>query len=171
MLRLDWRRGAFLSYIYPGAFGRLVGFWSACVLATFAYTGVEMIGIAAHEMERQRETIPHAVRRVSHRIVFYYVGAVFVLGLNVSVQDKLLQQSALTGDASGFFLMVQRAGLMKLPSVINTGAFITVLSITNSCLYLTVLPLNFRLMDYRAALYMHFQESDKHQRYFRKNFG
>src|SRR5271154_3746623 len=93
VLIIDWGEGAFIEYIYSGAFGRLVGFWLCCCQATFAYSGVEMIGIAAHETERQRETLPHAVRRISHRIIFYYVGAIFVLGLNVSVRDQILAEN------------------------------------------------------------------------------
>lgn len=130
-----------------------------------------MIGIAAHEAERQRDTIPRAVRRVSQRIVLYYVGAVFVLGLNVSVRDQLLQQSAFAGNArGGFVLMVHRAGLKILPSVVNAGALVAVLSIANSDLYLTVLGSNLPLTD-RAELYTRSEENVKRPKYFRKSFG
>lgn len=142
-LTVDWSHGALLSYIYPGEFGQLVGLWSCCVVATFAYTGVEMIGIAAHEVERVRQTIPRTVRRVSHRIVIYYVGAVFALGLNVSVEDELLKSSALSGTSSGFLLMCRRAGIRILPHVINAGALVAVMSIANADLYLTVKSLSF----------------------------
>src|SRR5208282_1811923 len=140
LLNIDWSEGAFISYIYKGAFGRLVGFWLCCCQATFAYTGVEMIGIAADETERQRETLPRAVRRVAHRIVFYYVGAVFVLGLNVSVKDPILAEDVLNNySSSPFILMVQRAGIRGLPSVINAVALIAALSVANANLYMAVL--------------------------------
>lgn len=139
-LIVDWKEGAFISYIFTGAFGRLVGFWLCCCQATFSYTGVEMIGIAADETERQRDTLPHAVRRVSYRIIFYYVGAVFVLGLNVSVLDPILKENVLNSyKKSPFVLMVQRAGIQGLPSVINAVALIAALSVANINLYMSVL--------------------------------
>jgi yeast amino acid transporter len=98
-----------------------------------------MIGIAAHETERQRETLPRAVRRVSHRIIFYYVGAVFVLGLNVSSQDAILKEHVLSGSTSSpFILLLQRAGIRGLPSVINAVALIAALSVANINLYMAV---------------------------------
>lgn len=164
-LTADWNQGAFISYIYPGAFGQLTGLWSCCVVATFAYTGVEMIGIAAHEVERQRETIPRAVRRVSKRIVIYYVGAVFALGLNVSVQDPLLKESVYAGNASVFILMIRRAGLPALASVMNAGALIAVLSIANADLYLTVLTLPIPTnIDIRAEHYTHLLGNTKRRK-------
>jgi len=142
LLTKDWNQGAFLSYIFNGAFGRLVGFWSCCCGATFAYLGVEMIGVAAHETVRQRETLPRAVRRISYRIVFYYVGAVLVLSLNVSVQDPVLKEHVLNGSSvSPFIIMIQRAGIPGLPSVINAVAFIAALSVANINLYMAVYTL------------------------------
>jgi amino acid transporter len=75
---------------YSAAFERLVAFWQGCCQAAFSYVGIEMIGIAANETKKPHDNLPLAVRRVSSRIFFYYVGAIFVLGLNVSVLDLVL---------------------------------------------------------------------------------
>jgi amino acid permease len=80
-----------LADTFDGGFGRLVGFWQCCCQATFSYLGVEMIGIAANETKNPRDHLPPAVRGVSYHIFFYYVGAIFVLGLNVSVVDPILK--------------------------------------------------------------------------------
>lgn len=118
-----------------------MGFWYCCCSATFAYLGVEMIGVAAHETVRQRETLPRAVRRISYRVIFYYVGAALVLGLNVSVQDPILKEHVLNGSSvSPFVIMIRRAGIRGLPSVINAAAFIAALSVANINLYMAVQP-------------------------------
>src|SRR5579862_2073148 len=136
---VDWREGAFRDYVLTGASGRLVGFWACCCQATFSYVGTELIGIAADETERQRETLPKAVRRVSYRLSFYYVGAVVVLGLNVSSTDPVLANSLTTSSYfSPFILMVERAGIPGLAHVINAVALIAVLSVANANLYVSV---------------------------------
>src|SRR5881394_3196258 len=92
ILYIDWKTGlAFRTLYVDGNLGRLVGFWAACCKAIVSYLGVEIIGIIAEETERQRETLPHGVRRVAIRSILYHVGAVFVLGLNVSANDPLLE--------------------------------------------------------------------------------
>jgi len=138
----DWGQGAFLSYIFGGGFGRLVAFWMCCCQATFSYSGVEMVGVAAHETNDPHKTLPATVRRVSYRIFFYYVGAILVLGLNVSAQDVILEDRVDSGAfISPFILMVQRAGINILPNIINAGALIAALSVTNIDLYMSVFML------------------------------
>lgn len=109
--------------------------------------------MAAMETERPRETLPHAVRRVSYRIVLYYVGAIFVLGLNVSARDPILAADVLsTGGtfASPFVLMVQRAGIRGLGSLINAVALIAALSVATANLYVSVQSPLFPSLIYRA---------------------
>ena len=114
-----------------------MGFWFACCQAIFGYIGVEIIGIVAEETERPRETLPHAVRRVSYRVIFYYVGAILVLGLNVSVNDPLLADIVLRGLSSPFALMMERAGL-PLKNFVQAAALIASLSVANTRLYICV---------------------------------
>jgi amino acid transporter len=137
----DWQQGPFVDYLEGGHWGQFLGFWKCCCSALFAYQGVEIIGLAAAETGRPRDTLPHAVRRVSHRIIFYYVGAIFVLGLNVSAKDPILAfevTSAARGFTSPFGLMVQRAGIPKLVNLINAVALIASVSVANANLYVAV---------------------------------
>jgi L-asparagine transporter-like permease len=48
------------SFLISGAAGRLLGVWNACSVAFSAYVGTELLGIAADETDRQRETIPRS---------------------------------------------------------------------------------------------------------------
>ena len=115
-----------------------MGFWFACSQAVYAYMGVEIIGIVAEETERPRHTLPHAVRRVSYRITFYYVGALLVLGLNVSVNDPILADVVKSRDLfSPFALMMERAGL-PLKHFVYAAALIASLSVANTRLYLCI---------------------------------
>ena len=119
-----------------------MAFWECSCRAIFSYTGNEIIGITADETERQRETLPKATKRVSSRIIFYYVGAILVLGLNVSAKDPMMA-SRLYDDRTrhypgGFIIMIQRAGVPGLSHVVNVVMIIAALSVANADLYVTV---------------------------------
>lgn len=124
-----------------GGWGRLIGFWSVCCQACFAYTGAESVAITASEVERPRQTIPKAVRRIANRLNFYYIGAVFVLGLNLSSIDPILEKSlsdSTVGYHGPFVLMAQRAGIPRFGDFLNVMALGAALSVSNASLYMTV---------------------------------
>lgn len=113
---------------------------------------MDIIGLVAEETERQRETLPRSVRRVAYRLTFYYVGAVFVLGLNVSVLDPILANIAEGkqrpyGFFSPFILMVERAGFPKMKNFINTIILIAVTSTANTRLYVSVVSSGYQWTD------------------------
>lgn len=117
-----------------------MGFWFACCQAIYAYIGVEIIGLVAEETERPRVTLPHGVRRVSYRIIIYYVGAVLALGLNVSVKDPVLADIAEHGNSisSAFVLMAERAGIPRLKDFVKAIALMASVSVANTRLYVCV---------------------------------
>jgi yeast amino acid transporter len=70
-----------------------------------------------------------------------YIGASFVLGLNLSSDDPQLAwyTSNPKGSYQGpFVLMVQRAGIVGLDHIINTVVLFAALSVANANLYETV---------------------------------
>jgi amino acid permease len=102
---------------------------------------VELIGIAAGETERPRETLPKVVRHVSVRLVFYYVGVVLALSLTVSSNDPILRL-IVTNESYGYYnpftLMAQRAGIPVLAHLFTGVAVIACISVANASLYVTV---------------------------------
>lgn len=141
LIEPDWREEAFKAFLVPGALGRLAGVWLSCCQAVFAYSGAEVIGITANEAERPRQTLPKAVRRITKRLAFLYIGGAFVLGLNLSSNDPQLTwflsnpQSSYQGP---FVLMVQRAGVPGLDHTINVVVLIAAWSVANANLYASV---------------------------------
>jgi amino acid permease len=116
-----------------------VGFWAACCQSLSTYVGVEIIAIIAEETERQRESLPPAIRRVARRTIFYHVGAVLALGLNVNAGDPILQDIVTHNYSSPFVLMVQRAGITGLVHVLEAVTLIASLTIANANLYVSVI--------------------------------
>jgi len=136
--------------------GRLAAFWSCCCQACLAYLGTEIVGITADEAERPRKTIPKAVRRVAKRIIFYYVGAIFVLGLNISADDPVLASYVTNPQGSyqgPFVLMVQRANIPGLDHLLNAMSIVAALSVANANLYVTVMLVQFAANNKSRTLY------------------
>jgi yeast amino acid transporter len=161
-LTIDWREGAFREYLLSGSAGQFLGLWACCCQAIFSYLGAELIGIAADETERQRETLPKAVRRVSYRVVIYYVGGVLALGLNISANDPILKSYVDQGGyESPFVLMVQRAGIPHLAHVINAVALVATVSVANANLYVSVYFICVFCVDCRVEVCMPLQRRTK----------
>ncbi|OCF73198.1 AAT family amino acid transporter [Kwoniella mangroviensis CBS 8886] len=132
-----WRNpGPFVQYMdIPGSLGRFLGFWAVLTQAAFAYVGSEIVAIAAGEAKDPRRNIPRAIRNVYIRIILFYLGGTFVIGLTVPSNDPRLALNAGTALASPFVVAIHTAGIKVLPSIINAGLITSGLSGASSELY------------------------------------
>lgn len=121
----------------PGAFRNgFKGFCAVFVTAAFAFSGTELVGLAAAEAANPRKSLPRATRQVFWRITIFYVLSLFIVGLIVpSDNQSLLGSSGANTKASPFVLAIQAAGIKGLPSVFNAVITISVLSVANSCTF------------------------------------
>jgi yeast amino acid transporter len=79
-----------LSKVHKKSLAIFLGFWSTLTNALFAYIGTELIGVTVGEAQNPSKTIPSAIRRTFFRIVVFYIGGVFVVGLIVpSTSDAI----------------------------------------------------------------------------------
>ena len=72
-----------LSQVHNAHLAIFLGFWATLTNALFAYIGTELIGVTVGEAQAPRKNIPIAIRRTFLRIVVFYIGGVFVIGLIV----------------------------------------------------------------------------------------
>lgn len=131
--------GAFAEYITDGSLGRFCGFWSSFVNAVFAYLGTELIGVTVGEAENPRSNVPRAIKLTFWRIVVFYTFSVFLLGLIVPYNSKLLEFAvgeSTSAAASPFVVAIIIAGIDVLPSFLNACILIFVFSASNSDLYI-----------------------------------
>ncbi|KAJ6502598.1 dicarbixylic amino acid permease [Mycena sanguinolenta] len=134
-----------------------LGFWATLTNALFAYIlsfhlvhptsnlicsleqGTELIGVTVGEAQNPRRNIPIAIRRTFFRILVFYVGGVFVIGLLVPANTNSLftANKAKTGAAaSPFVVATTLVGIHVLNQVINAAILLFVLSAANSDLYI-----------------------------------
>lgn len=122
----------------PGAFNNgFKGLCSTFVNAAFAFSGTELVGLAAAETANPRKSLPTAVKQVFWRISLFYIVSLTIVGLLVPWNEPHLLQSQYSTDAvaSPFVIAIQNAGIEGLPSVFNAVIMIAVLSVGNSSIY------------------------------------
>lgn len=137
----NWQDGkAFQEYPgTSGSVGRFLGFWNVMVVALFAYTGTELVGVTVGEASNPRKTVPSAIRKTFFRIVFFYVIGVLLVGMVVPSDDPELLAANKRGTsaaASPFVVAINIAQIRVLPSIINAAILIFTISAANSDQYI-----------------------------------
>ncbi|KAK3310104.1 amino acid permease-domain-containing protein [Chaetomium strumarium] len=122
----------------PGAFNN--GFKGLCavfVTAAFAFTGTELVGLAAAETVNPRKSLPTAIKQVFWRITLFYIVSLTLIGLLVPHNHpKLLgAKSAADASASPFVIAIESAGIAILPGVMNSVILVAVISVGNSAVF------------------------------------
>lgn len=132
-----WRHpGPFVQFNgIPGVKGRFLGFWAVLTQAAFSYIGTEILAIAAAEAKNPRRNLPRSIKRVYIRILVFYLGGTFMIGLLVPSNDKGLALNSGTALASPFVIAIQRSGIKVLPSFINACLLTSAWSAASSDLF------------------------------------
>ena len=129
--------GARLWY-NPGAFQNgFRGFCGVFVTAAFAFSGTELVGLAAAEAHNPSKALPGAIKQVFWRITLFYILGLTFVGLLVSSTDeRLLNASNPYADGvSPFVLAPLDAGLHGYDSFMNVVILVSVISIGVSCVF------------------------------------
>jgi len=146
------------TWYEPGAFNNgFKGLCSVFITAAFAFSGTELVGLAAAETQNPRIELPKAIKQVFWRILLFYMVSLTIAGLLVPYDDpRLLGSSDTDANASPFVIAIRDgkwpsssarrnlkpqtnsptpAGIAGLPSVMNAVILIAVLSVGNSSIY------------------------------------
>ncbi|KAL8653796.1 MAG: hypothetical protein Q9226_003696 [Calogaya cf. arnoldii] len=125
------------TFYNPGAFAN--GFKGVCavfVTAAFAFSGTELVGLAAAEAANPAKALPGAIKQVFWRITLFYILALLFVGLLVEHTDERLLGSGLSdSQASPFVIAAKDAGLIGFDSFMNVVILVSVISIGNSGVY------------------------------------
>lgn len=129
--------GAFAPYLIvpEKPVSKFVGFWAVLIQAGFSYQGTELVGIAAGETENPRKNVPAAIRKTFFRILFFFIGTIFFIGLLVPYDNPQLLSGGSDASASPFVIAAKLAGIKTLPGLINGILLVVVLSAANSNVY------------------------------------
>ena len=96
----------------------------------FAYAAIEMVGVAAGEMEDSDTEVPKAVNAVIFRIAVFYCGSILLL-------VSMLPTTEYTAGISPFVTVFERLGFNWMGAVIQAILIVAAMSSLNSGLYST----------------------------------
>ncbi|PVH88161.1 amino acid permease [Cadophora sp. DSE1049] len=122
----------------PGAFQNgFRGFCSVFVVAAFAFSGTELVGLAAAEAKNPAKSLPGAIKQVFWRITLFYILGLTFVGLLVSSKDESLlnAENPYADGTSPFVLAGKYAGLKGFDHFMNIVILVSVMSIGVSCVY------------------------------------
>jgi len=94
----------------------------------FAFSGTELIGIAAGEADNPEKTIPKAIHTTLWRLVIFFIGTIVVL-------SALLPMEVAGVTESPFVAVLDRVGVPYAADVMNFVILTAILSAANSGLY------------------------------------
>ncbi|ODQ66981.1 general amino acid permease AGP1 [Nadsonia fulvescens var. elongata DSM 6958] len=121
----------------PGAFAQ--GFKGVCAVlvnAAFAFSGTELIGLAASETPNPAKALPRATKQVFWRVLLFYILPLTIMGCIIPYNDPhLLGHSSTGASTSPFVLAISNAGISGLPSVMNVVVMLALLSVANAAIY------------------------------------
>lgn len=98
------------------------------VAVNFAFSGTELIGIAAGETENPEKVIPLAIRTTVLRLVVFFIGTVFILAALIPMEQAGVVKSP-------FVQVFERIGVPYAADIFNFVILTAILSAANSGLY------------------------------------
>ncbi|KAI8818940.1 amino acid permease/ SLC12A domain-containing protein [Fimicolochytrium jonesii] len=115
-----------------------VNWFATLITVGFAYMGTELVGIAAGESRNPRKAVPKAIRNVFWRILVFFLGSVFFMGLIIRSDDPSLVESESGARAvvtAPFTTVFQKANIGPAADIINAVLLTVLFSAANSALY------------------------------------
>jgi amino acid transporter, AAT family len=116
-----WSHGGFFA---QGVLGPLI----SLQIVTFAFMGIEMIGVTAGEARDPKRELPPAINRVAWRILLFYVGATAIILM-------LIPWTKVSLDSSPFVLAWGGLGIAAAAGILNGVVLTAALSSSDSGIF------------------------------------
>jgi amino acid transporter len=130
--------GATKEYLVDGAAGRFCATLYIVIYSVFSFNfAPELLVITGGEMESPRRNLPNAARRYFYRLLIFYIGGTFAVGLIVSSNAPGLLTGTSDAASSPWVIAIKQAGINGLDSLINAVIITSAWSSGNSYLYMS----------------------------------
>lgn len=111
--------------IFPNGFGHFI---DAFQMVMFAFVGMEFIGMTAAETEQPRTVLPKAINQIPFRILFFYLGALFII-MTIYPWQKI------PANQSPFVMVFELVGIKWAAALINFVVLTSAASALNSVIF------------------------------------
>ncbi len=111
--------------LFPNGFGAV---FTVMLAVNFAFSGTELIGIAAGEAGDPEKTVPRAIHGTLWRLVIFFIGAIIVMASLIPYKEAGV-------DASPFVIVFEKIGIPYAADIMNFVILTAILSAANSGLY------------------------------------
>ncbi|KAJ3239567.1 hypothetical protein HDU78_002795 [Chytriomyces hyalinus] len=101
--------------------------------AFFSYGGTELVGLTAGEAANPRKSVPRAINGTFWRIIIFYIGAIFIVGLILPPDSPILTQKS--ASMSPFVYAYKAVGISFASHMMNFVIIVAASSAANSSLY------------------------------------
>lgn len=118
-----WSHGGFFP---KGGKGFILSFQ----MVTFAFAGIELVGLVAGETKNPEKVLPEAINNIPIRIILFYLGSLFVI-------MSIYPWNSLNADSSPFVEVFSEIGITIAASLINLVVLSAAASACNSAIYST----------------------------------
>ncbi|MEX1551290.1 amino acid permease [Enterococcus sp. C50] len=118
-----WSHGGFFP---KGAKGFILSFQ----MVTFAFAGIELVGLVAGETKNPEKVLPEAINNIPIRIILFYLGSLFVI-------MSIYPWNSLNANESPFVEVFSEIGITMAASIINLVVLSAAASACNSAIYST----------------------------------
>ncbi|EMF0079207.1 amino acid permease [Enterococcus hirae] len=118
-----WSHGGFFP---TGTKGFILSFQ----MVTFAFTGIELVGLVAGETKNPEKVLPEAINNIPIRIILFYLGSLFVI-------MSIYPWNSLDANNSPFVEVFSEIGITTAASLINLVVLSAAASACNSAIYST----------------------------------
>lgn len=106
------------------------GFILSFQMVTFAFAGIELVGLVAGETKNPEKVLPEAINNIPIRIILFYLGSLFVI-------MSIYPWNSLNADNSPFVEVFSEIGITIAASLINLVVLSAAASACNSAIYST----------------------------------
>ncbi|MFC4760352.1 amino acid permease [Fructobacillus durionis] len=111
--------------LFPNGIGNFV---NAFQMVMFAFVGMEFIGMTVAETENPRKILPKAINQIPFRVLFFYLGALFVI-------MTIYPWKQIPAHQSPFVMVFELVGLKGAAAIINFVVLTAAASSFNSILF------------------------------------
>lgn len=108
----------------------LKGFLQSFQMVTFAFVGIELVGLVAGETKDPEKVLPEAINNIPIRIILFYLGSLFVI-------MAIYPWNSLGTSESPFVEVFSEIGITVAATVINIVVLSAAASACNSAIYST----------------------------------